>query len=158
MPNNSQSVIQNYKVNWRSQSCSTICGTPKLHTAWSKNKCATDNMEISPSPTTMGISLTHLISLSITVNMLLNNALSGRSVMKSMDHTKKCSAGLSIGYNKPAGAEVKSFCFWQTQHPCTNVETSCDKPSHQTQQSREDKVLWVLKCLPSVQCILYNKS
>ena len=130
MPNNSQSVIQNYEVNRGSRSCSTTCGTPKLHTIWSKNKCATDDAESSPSPPTIGISLTHLVSLSTIVNMPLNDPLSGRSVMKSIDHSKKRSAGLSIGYNKLAGAEVKSFCRWQTRHPRTNAETSHDKPSH----------------------------
>ena len=145
MPNNSQSVVQNYEVNWGSRSCSTMCGTPKLCTTWLKNKCATYDSESSPSPTTMGISLTHLVSLSTIVNTTLNDLLSGRSVMKSIDHTKKCSAGLSIGYNKPAGAEVKSFCHWQTRHPCTNAETSCNKPGHQTRRSREDKVLQIPK-------------
>ena len=132
VPNNSQSVVQNYEVNRGSRSCSTTCGTPKLCTMWLKNKCATEEVESSPSPTTMGISLTHLVSLSTIVNMPLNDLLSGKSVIKSIDHTQKCSAGLSIGYNKPAGVEVKSFCCWQTQHPCTNAETSHDKPGHQT--------------------------
>ena len=141
MPNNSQSVVQKYEVNWGSRSCSTTCGIPKLYTMWSKNKCATDDAESSPSPTTIGISLTHLVSLSTTVNTPLNDQLSGRSVMKSIDHTKKCLAGLSMGYNKLAGAEVKYFCHWQTRHPCTKAETSHDKPGHQTWRSREDKVL-----------------
>ena len=48
--------------------------------------------------------------------------------------------------NKPAGAEVKLFCCWQTWHPNTNAETSLDKPGHQTWQNREDKVLWIPKC------------
>ena len=74
-----------------------------------KNKCATVEMESSPPSTTVGISLTHLVSLSTTVNTLLNDLLSGKSVMKSIDHTEKHSARVSIGYNKPAGAEVKSF-------------------------------------------------
>ena len=74
---------------------------------WLKNKCATDDAESSPSPTTMGISLTHLVSLSTTVNTPLYDLLSGRSVKKSIDHTKKYSAGFSIVYNKPAGVEVK---------------------------------------------------
>ena len=146
VPNNSQSVVQNYEVNLGSRSCSTTCGMPKLCTIWSKNKCAMVNTENSPSPTTMGISLTLLVSLSIKINTLLNDPLSGRSVMKSIEHTEKHSAGLSIGYNKPAGAEVKSFCCWQTQHPRTNAETSRNKPSHQTWQSREDKALWIPKC------------
>ena len=141
-----------------SWSCSTTCRTPKLCIMWSKSTCAKDNVESSPSPITMEISLTHLVSLSTTVNMQLNNLLSGRSVIESMDHTKKCSAGLSIGYNKPAGVKVKSLCSWQTQHLCTNAETSCNKPGHQTLRNREDKVLWIPKCPPSVQCISYNKS
>ena len=157
-PNNSQSVVQNYEVKWGSWLCSTSCGTPKLCTTWLKSKYDTDNVERSPSPTTMGISLTHLFSLSTTANTLLNNLLSGRSIIKSIDHTEKSSAGLSIGYDKPAGAEVKSFCHWQTWHPRTNAETSCNKPSYQTWQSREDEVLWIPKCLPSVQSISCNKS
>ena len=96
MPNNSQSVVQNYKVKQGSRSCSTTCGTPKLCTMWSKNKCAIVNMESSPFPTTMGISLTHFVSLSKTISMPLNNTLIGRSVMKSMEHTKKM---LSWGVN-----------------------------------------------------------
>ena len=83
-----------------------------------KKKCTTINAESYPFPETMGISLTHLVSLSTTVNTLLNNPLSSRSVMKSMDHTKKHSARVSTSYNKPAGAEVKSCC-WQTWHPRT---------------------------------------
>ena len=158
MPNNSQSVVQNYEVNRGFWSCSTTCGTPKLCTMWLKNKCSTVNKEISPSFTNMGISLTHLVSLFTTVNTPLNGPLSGRSVMKSIDHTKKRSAGLSIGYNKPAGAEVKSFCHWKTWHPRTNAETSCDKPGHQTWRSREDKVLRIPKCPPSAQCIFCGKS
>ena len=132
VPNNSQSVVQDYKVYWGSQSCSTTCGTRELYTTWLKNKCATANAESSLSSTTMGISLTHLVSLSTTVNTPLNDPLSGRSVMKSIDHTEKCSVGVSMGYNKPAGAEAKYFFYFQTQYPRTNAETSCDKPSHQT--------------------------
>ena len=128
VPNNSQSVVQNYEVNRWAQSCSTTCRTPKLYTIWLKNKYATDYAESSPSPTTMGISLTHLVSLSTIVNTPLNDLLSGGSIMKSIDHTQKRSAGLSMGYNKPAGAEVKSFCHWQTQYPRTNAENSCNKP------------------------------
>ena len=158
MPNNSQSVVQNYEVNQGSWSCSTTCGIPKLRTICLKSKCATDDAESSPSPTTMGISLTHLVSLSTTVNTPLNKRPSGRSVMKSIDHTEKRSAGLSMGYNKPAGAEVKSFCHWQTQYPRKKADTSCNKPSHQTRQSREDKVLQIPKCPPSAQCMFYNKS
>ena len=158
MPNNSQSEVQNHKVNWGSWSYSTTCRTPKLCTIWLKNKCATDNKEGCPSPTTMEISLTHLVSLSTKVNMPLSDLLSGRPVIKTMDHTEKCSAGLLIGYHKPAGPEVKSFHHWQTQHPCTKAETSCDKPSHQTWQSSEDKVLCITKCPPSAQCISCNKS
>ena len=120
---------------------------------WFKNKYAMVDMEISPFPTTMGISLTHLVSLSTTVSTPLNNLLRGRSVMKSMDHTEKCSAGLSSSYNKQAGAEVKSFHHWQTWHPCTNAETSCYKPSYQTLGSREDEVLQIPKCPPCAQCI-----
>ena len=116
VPNNSQSVVKNYEVKRGSQSCSAMCRTPKLCIAWSKNKCTTVDAESSPSPTIMGISLTHLFSLSTTVNTALNDLLSGRSVVKSMDHTEKCSAGVSIGYKKPAGAEVKSFCCWQIPH------------------------------------------
>ena len=151
--NNSQSVVQNYEVNRGSHSCSTTWGTPKLCTTWLKSKYAIDNAERCPSSTTMGISLTHLVSLSTTVNTPLNDPLSGRSLMKSIDHTKKCSARLSISYNKPAGAEVKSFCHWQTRHPRTNVETSHDKPHYQTWQSRENDILRIPKYLPSVQCI-----
>ena len=158
MLNNSQSVVQNYEVNQGSQSCSTMCGTPKLCITWSKNKCTTDNMESSPSPTTMGIILTYLVSLSKTVSTPLDNLLHGKSVMKSIDHTEKRSAGLSISYNKPAGAEVKSFCHWQTRHPRTNAETSHNKPGYQTQQSRENEVLWIPKYPPRAQCISYNKS
>ena len=108
MPNNSQSVVQNYEVKRGSQSCSTTCGTPKLCTIMVEKQMYYRQHRELPSPTTMGISLTHLVSLSTTVNTPLNDPLSGRSVMKSIDHTKKRSAGVSIGYNKPAGAEVKS--------------------------------------------------
>ena len=158
MPSNSQSEVQNYEVKRRSLSCSSMCGTPKLRTMWLTNKCTTANLESSPSPTTMGISLTHLVSSSTTVNTPLNDPLSGRFVMKSMNQTKKCSAGVLIGYNKPAGAEVKSLCRWQTWQPRTNANTSCNKPGQQTRQSREDKVLQIPKCLPSAQCISCNKS
>ena len=93
MPNNSQSVVQNYEVKRGSRSCSTTCGTPKLHTMWSKNKFAMVNAESCPSPTTMGISLTHLVSLSTIGNTLLTDPLSGRFVMNSIDHTENAQLG-----------------------------------------------------------------
>ena len=96
VPNNYQSVVQNYEVKQGSWSYSTTCRTPKLCTMWLKNKCAIDDIESSSYPTTMGISLTHLVSLSTTVNMPLNDPLSGRLVIKSMDHTEKM---LSWGVN-----------------------------------------------------------
>ena len=141
VPNNSQSVVQNYEVNWGSRSCSTTCGTPKLCTTWLKNKCTTDDVESSPSPTTIGISLTHLVSLSTTVNTPLNDLLSGRSVMKSIDHTQKHSAGLSIGYNKPAWAEVKSWLAnLAPMHKCRDLMQQAWPPNmvKQRRQSLAD--------------------
>ena len=129
VPNNSQSVVQNYEVNWGSRSCSTTCGAPKLCTMWSKNKCATNNVENSPSPTTMGISLTHLVSLSTIVNTLLNDPLSGRSVMKSMDRTKK---RLSWGVN---WLQQTSRGRGQILLPLTNLAPrhKCRDPTQQAQ-------------------------
>ena len=37
-----------------------MCGIPKLCTTWLKNKCATDDAESSPSPTTIGTSYVFL--------------------------------------------------------------------------------------------------
>ena len=82
----------------------------------------------------------------------------GKSVMNFMDHTDKCSVGLSIGYKKLVGAEVRSFCSWRMWHPRMKPEISHERPGHQTWRSKEDKVFWALRCLPSVQCISYNKS
>ena len=98
-----------------------------MHNMVKKKMCYRWHGEL-PLPHNHGDQLDHLVSLSTTVNMPLNDLLSGRSVMKSIDHTEKRSTGLSMGCNKPSGAEVKSCC-WQTRHPCTNAETSCDKPT-----------------------------
>ena len=64
-----------------------------------KKKCATKDTVTYPTPTKTGISLTHLVSLSIQVMMPLKEPKRSKSVMKSMDYMEKCLVRLSIGYN-----------------------------------------------------------
>ena len=90
-------------------------------------------MESSPSTTTTGISLTHLVSLFTIVNTPVNDPLSGGSVMKSIDHTEKT---LSWGVNQlqqtsrsrgqvllpltiPAPTHKCRDLIWQAQPPNT---------------------------------------
>ena len=66
---------------------------PKLDTIYSKNKCSTEFTVSYPSLTKTGISLTHLVSLVIKLKMPLKDPQRIKSVIKSMDHTKKHPVG-----------------------------------------------------------------
>ena len=75
---------------------------PKLDTTWSKNKCATEATVSYPSPTKTGISLTHMVSLSIQVKMPLKELQISKSVIKSMDYIEERLFRLLVIYNKLA--------------------------------------------------------
>ena len=81
-----------------------------------------------PSPKKTEISLTYLLILSIQLKITLKDPQKGKSIVKSMDHTEKCLVGLSIGYNKPVGAEVRSLYSWKTQDLQMKLEISHKRP------------------------------
>ena len=124
-------------VNRGSRSVSTCNGTPKGRTTCSKNIRATAGaVKVSP-PNATGTNLQYLLYLSthvsIPLNVLFPSYTGGRSVTKSMVHTRKGPSGMGSGCNKPAGSWFWSLLREHTPHPATKLFTVCGSWGHHTQ-------------------------